>query len=230
MYTGSSTEVDAGALGPPWYHTGVIALDLDADPRLIYPGDARLAPIPELGLAVAYLTAAPEDDPDVAQARAAALAFVGRHPDALLRTCLQGHVTCSALLVDHACARGLLLLHRKHGRWLQPGGHADGDGNLAHVAARELVEETGLTPIELLARPIAVDVHEVAPRGEAPHLHLDVRFVARASADAAPVANDEAAALRWFDERALVDPSGPLGEGGRRLARRGFAAARARFL
>ena len=40
--------------------------------------------------------------------------------------------------------------HRKLGRWLQLGGHADGDGDLGQVALREAEEESGLAGLSLI--------------------------------------------------------------------------------
>jgi len=66
--------------------------------------------------------------------RARILELVDDHPDALLRSCAVGHLTGSALVVDPSSQRLLLLFHAKMQRWLQPGGHADGDANLALLA------------------------------------------------------------------------------------------------
>ena len=54
-------------------------------------------------------------------------AFVDSHPDCFHRSCRVGHVTGSAWLVDMAGDRVLLAHHRKLKRWLQSGGHSDGD-------------------------------------------------------------------------------------------------------
>jgi len=70
--------------------------------------------------------------------------LVTAHPDCLLRSCLPGHVTGSAWIVSPDRSQTLLTLHRKLGKWLQLGGHADGDPNLLAVAMREAVEESGL--------------------------------------------------------------------------------------
>jgi len=112
------------------------------------------------------------------------------------------HFTGSALVTDGA--RVALVFHRKLGRWLQPGGHAEtGDGGvLAKTALREAAEETGL-PVRLhpsAPRPLDVDVHQIPARPGAPaHLHLDVRFLAVADALAPLVGQAaEVAAVRWF--------------------------------
>ena len=68
------------------------------------------------------------------------LAFAAEHPGALFRTCAPGHFTGSALVLDAAGAHTLVLFHRKLQRWLQPGGHADGDANLAAAMVDKSVE------------------------------------------------------------------------------------------
>mgnify|MGYP000249787975 CR=1 FL=1 len=52
--------------------------------------------------------------PDEAQGRdrSAILAFLDAHPDALLRSCVPGHLTASCLLLDAAGERVLLHHHR----------------------------------------------------------------------------------------------------------------------
>lgn len=126
------------------------------------------------------------------------LEFIADHPDALHRSCLAGHLTGSALVVHHDLDRVLLLLHAKLGMWLQPGGHADGEGNLATVALKEAEEETGIDGLVVLTPALDCDVHVIPERrGEPEHLHLDVRFLVLAPADAQPVGNHESHELRW---------------------------------
>src|SRR5439155_15774375 len=91
----------------------------------------------------------------------------------------------------------LLLHHRKLQKWLQPGGHADGDMNLAAVALREATEETGIDGLRVWLAPIDVDVHRVSPPAEDAHLHLDVRYLVVASPTAKVVGNEESEAIRW---------------------------------
>lgn len=147
------------------------------------------------------LLAAAELDEEGERRRAGVLAFCDEHPDALLRSCAAGHLTASALVVDPADGRFVVLHHRKLGRWLQPGGHADGDGDLARVALREAAEETGLARLAVREPAVDLDVHMVAPPGEPPHLHLDLRFVVLAPAGSAaagpPPGNHESHELRW---------------------------------
>jgi 8-oxo-dGTP pyrophosphatase MutT (NUDIX family) len=159
--------------------------------------------------------------------RARVLELLGEHGAALaLRDTEPGHLTGSALVVDHAGERVLVMFHRKLQRWLQPGGHADGDHELAGVAWREATEETGIEGLVVLLPAVDIDVHEIPARGDQPaHLHLDLRFVVVAPPDAVVQGNDESEALRWLslDElRELSDEPGLV-----RLAERGLRAYRA---
>lgn len=151
------------------------------------------------------------------------LAFIDEHEDALLRSCRPGHLTGSAMLVDAPAERCVLLLHAKLGRWLQPGGHADGEGDLAEVALREAAEETGLAGLTVDRPALDLDIHRVDPPEDAPHDHLDVRYLVRAPAGSEPTSNHESHEVRWvpFAELGEYDPD----EGLVRLA----AAARARL-
>ncbi|MDR1010766.1 MAG: NUDIX domain-containing protein, partial [Opitutaceae bacterium] len=76
--------------------------------------------------------------------------FVGEHEDCAERSLLIGHLTGSAWIVDAERRRVLLTHHRKLDKWLQPGGHADGELDLASVAMREAREESGLTKLRLV--------------------------------------------------------------------------------
>ena len=67
-------------------------------------------------------------------------------------------------------------------RWLQLGGHADGDRDLARVALKEAEEESGLSGLVLEDPAIFdLDKHWIPERKDVPgHWHYDVRFVIRA--------------------------------------------------
>lgn len=147
-------------------------------------------------------------DADQALERERILAFIDEHPDALHRTCRAGHLTAAALVLDHAGRRALLTHHKKLGRWLQLGGHVDGDGDLAAAALREAVEESGIEDLDLDPRPIDLDVHSIPAHGDEPeHLHLDVRFLARAPLGAVERVSGESLELGWFapEELASID-------------------------
>jgi 8-oxo-dGTP pyrophosphatase MutT (NUDIX family) len=102
----------------------------------------------------------------------------------------------------------LLVHHRKLGRWLQPGGHADGEADLLQVALREAREETGLARLATRpgGDPLDLDIHEIPAHGdEPPHLHLDVRFLLVAAAGETPRASEESTAVRWVPRDRLGD-------------------------
>jgi len=119
--------------------------------------------------------------------------------DPFVRERLAGHFTGSAWLVDRAGGRVLLTHHRKLGRWLQLGGHADGERDLAQVALKEAQEESGLPGLRLdEAEPFDLDRHWIPARGEvAGHWHYDVRYVVRAGEEEAFVVSEESLALAW---------------------------------
>lgn len=190
--------------------------------------DLGSAALDDLSLALDSVEAFVPAEPSQAEARRQVLDFASAHPDALHRSCLEGHLTGSTWVVDHAGERGLILLHTKVGKWLQPGGHADGDGRLAAVALREASEETGIEGLEVWDRPIDIDVHLFVNRKgtEPDHLHLDVRFLVRAPQGAVERGNHESEALRWIVEDELVSTELGLDASTKRVARHGFALAK----
>jgi 8-oxo-dGTP pyrophosphatase MutT (NUDIX family) len=130
-------------------------------------------------------------------------ALLDGYADALERTCRPGHLTASALVLSAHPGEVLVLWHNKARRWLQPGGHADGDGNLAYVAWREATEETGVEGLRIVSPAVHLDIHEFRPPDEDPHLHFDVRFVVLAPKGAVPRGNHESAEVRWVGVRGL---------------------------
>lgn len=121
-------------------------------------------------------------------------------PDAFERRRLAGHFTASAWLVDGAGRRVLLTHHRKLGRWLQLGGHADGDRDLARTALREAEEESGLTGLRVVPGIFDLDRHMIPEhKGVPAHWHYDVRYVVVAADGRDFVVSEESLDLAWRD-------------------------------
>ena len=166
----------------------------------------QLQRVTDLALARGTLEAwVPPNDAQAAE-RVAMLAFIDAHPnDAHLRSCVPGHLTASCLLLNHAGTHALLTHHRKLKKWLQLGGHCDGDANLAHAAWLEAWEESGIDGIEIDPLPVDLDIHTIPARpGEPEHLHLDSRFIARAPEGAKAVISSESIELAWVSPADLA--------------------------
>jgi 8-oxo-dGTP pyrophosphatase MutT (NUDIX family) len=119
-----------------------------------------------------------------------------------------GHVTASAFVLDPNRERLALILHKKLGRWLQPGGHVEPtDDDLESAARREVLEEIGLDRLVRIDRgAFDVDVHEIPARREEPrHHHFDVRFAFAAVSVEASAASDEVSGFRWVALSDLED-------------------------
>jgi 8-oxo-dGTP pyrophosphatase MutT (NUDIX family) len=140
-------------------------------------------------------------DPHEAAMTADTIRFVEVHPDCFLRSQLSGHLTGSAWIVDAARTRTLLTHHRKLDKWLQLGGHADGDPDLQAVALREAKEESGLTRL----RPVAAEIFDCdrhlipARKTEPAHWHYDLRFMIEADPREPLAVSDESHDLAWVE-------------------------------
>jgi len=152
---------------------------------------------PLLSLLSAYRAHGADDE--AACARIAR--FVEEHEDCFERTLLVGHVTGSAWIVDPSRSRCLLTHHRKLDRWLQLGGHADGDPDVPAVAMREAREESGLASLRVVTTAVFdCDVHWIPERKAEPgHYHHDVRFLLEADPDEMLVVSEESKELAWVD-------------------------------
>ncbi|MFF4174086.1 NUDIX domain-containing protein [Streptomyces sp. NPDC001744] len=158
--------------------------------------------------------------PDERDALAALLAALDRPADVTARTTLPGHVTCSAVVIDHRHQ----VLHVRHlatgGLVLTPGGHVEpGDRTLLATALREVSEETGIPPGALClprqtpGSPIDIDVHDIdadPAKGEPAHRHFDFRYVFHLADDDPPVItpqDEEVSGARWLPLSEVTSPT-----------------------
>lgn len=126
--------------------------------------------------------------------------------DPFVRERLAGHFTASAWLVSSDGQRVLLTHHRKLDRWLQLGGHADGDRNLTRAAVKEAGEESGLTGLSVDRELFDLDRHWIPEhKGVPAHWHYDVRYVVSAGDSEEFVVSDESHDLAWRGIATLVE-------------------------
>ena len=131
--------------------------------------------------------------------------FVENYPQCFERSLSVGHITGSAWVVSPDRTRILLTHHKKLNRWLQLGGHADGNPDVFAVALREAKEESGLKNIRPLSRQIFdIDAHPIpATPTEARHHHYDIRFIFEAEPAETLIISSESKDLAWVETTAL---------------------------
>jgi len=121
------------------------------------------------------------------------------HQDCFQRTHLPGHITGSSWIINSDRTKALLVHHAKLNKWVQPGGHADGEENILNVALREAEEETGLTKLEPKQNIFDVDIHLIPARKDFPeHYHYDIRFLVEANEEERIVVSDESHDVKWI--------------------------------
>ena len=166
---------------------------------------ADIPATPGIGELRRYGAAHPEERAAVDQF----IEFALSGADIFERTRVDGHFTASCWLVSGDGERVLLTHHRKLGRWLQLGGHADGEDDLAQVALREAQEESGLADLWIDRTIYDIDAHVIPACGDEPaHVHWDVRFVLRCLGSEEFSVSAESLALAWVAVDALLaDPA-----------------------
>lgn len=139
--------------------------------------------------------------------------FIKGEPECLNRDLLKGHITVSVWLTDSTLSRVLLTHHKKINRWIQLGGHADGDPDLFRVALKEALEESGIPMLEFVKKRVFdIDIHQIPEFDEYPqHLHYDVRFLIRTTISDRYIVSDESIDLKWVNiqeiENFTTEPS-----------------------
>jgi len=139
-------------------------------------------------------------------------AFVAGHDDCLLRSCVPGHITASAWILSPDGRAALLTHHKKLDKWLQLGGHVDGEVAVEQACLREAQEESGMQRFAFVPWsggelvPLDLDVHTIPARKQDPeHLHWDVRFLLQAAPGQDLVISDESNHLEWAPAASLEE-------------------------
>jgi 8-oxo-dGTP pyrophosphatase MutT (NUDIX family) len=127
------------------------------------------------------------------------IVFVQANPECFERSLTIGHITASGWVVSPDRAMALLMHHRKLDKWFQPGGHCDGDPNVAAVAEKEIMEETGVEEVRIINPEIFdIDIHLIpANTKDHAHFHYDIRFLFEADPLKKITANFESKDVKW---------------------------------
>ena len=124
--------------------------------------------------------------------------FIKNNENCFLRSNLKGHITASAFLIGPDKVSVLLTHHKQINRWLQLGGHADGDFDILNVAKKEAIEESGISDIYMEKSSIFdIDVHEIKEYKNTPeHYHYDIKFLFFSNSFDYKI-SDESNDLKW---------------------------------
>lgn len=191
--------------------------------RLLLIGNNMTKPHDARSVLYRKLSEYASSHPEQTECSCKIMRFIEKTPDCFVRSHSAGHITGSAWLLNPDGSKALLTLHRKLGKWLQLGGHADGDTDTLRVALREAQEESGISGIVAVHTQIFdVDIHRIpahSASAEAEHWHYDVRYLLRAPHERFCISS-ESCALRWFTHEEILSPSFPVDESVRRLAKK----------
>lgn len=133
------------------------------------------------------------------------LSCIDIFPNVLTRENSICHFTASCWVVNREHTKALMLFHNIEQLWMWPGGHADGESNLAKVAECEVSEETSLLSAHLIDNNIfdmevfAVPPHVRHGKFVSSHLHLNLGYVFEADeTEIFRIKPDENSAIRWM--------------------------------
>lgn len=128
------------------------------------------------------------------------LELIATTPDCYERSGRPGHITGAAWLVSPEGREVLLTHHRKLDRWLQLGGHSDGDPDPLSVATREAIEESGLQVAPIGPGLLDIDIHRIPARAsDSEHLHYDLRFAFVTASGRDYTVSEESHDLAWIE-------------------------------
>ncbi|MEI6462659.1 MAG: NUDIX hydrolase [bacterium] len=136
------------------------------------------------------------------ESRLAIIKFLENNENCFDRTCIPGHITGSSFVVSEDFSEVLLNHHMKLDKWIQFGGHSDGEANPFNVALRETFEESGLPDVKFIypyTGIFCLDHHPIpAHKGEPDHIHYDVRIILMAKRSAKLKVSSESKEIKWI--------------------------------
>lgn len=140
------------------------------------------------------------------------LDFLKACDDCFYRSCRVGHFTASAFLLNKDMTHVCLMHHAKLDKWMQLGGHCDGDPDILGVAIKEAQEESGITKIKPISPDIFdIDIHLIPPTSkDEAHYHFDIRFLLHAYEGDVLIKNHESKDLRWVQKGDIDVPQNVL--------------------
>lgn len=140
------------------------------------------------------------------------LEYINTFDDVLTRNNRMCHFTASNWIVNKDRTKVLMIYHNIYKSWAWTGGHADGDGDLLHVALKEAEEETGIRHFKVLSDGIySISIDPVSShikRGKfvPTHLHLDCCYLLEADEnEAVRIKEDENSGVKWIDINKVVE-------------------------
>ena len=146
--------------------------------------------------------------------KALMLNLLAEDHDISRRENLAFHLTASAWVVDPDRTEVLMAYHNLFDSWAWLGGHADGDYDLAAVARKEAMEESGLEDVRLISDDIlsleilTVDGHVKKGKYVPGHLHLNCTFLLEADPNAPiRIKKDENSQVGWIHFDDIVNKS-----------------------
>lgn len=113
-----------------------------------------------------------------------------------------GHITGSAILLNVTGDKILMNHHKSLNKWLNFGGHCDGEEDVLTVAIRETMEESGITALKPVSADIIdIDIHGIPAnnkKNEPMHEHFDIRYAMQMTEEQDFTLSDESLDLKWM--------------------------------